>query len=59
MYDSSFISLLYTIVGSLFINVCVNASFMLMLLDLLSGLLLIIPISLVCFVVSLISCVGI
>ena len=56
LYASSFISLIYTIVCSLSINVCVNASFILMLLELLSGLLSIMLFVFVCFVVSLISC---
>jgi len=56
---SSFISLIYTIVGSLSINVCINASFILMLLDLLSGLLSIMFFVLVCCVLSLISYAGI
>ena len=59
LYAATVISLIYTTVGSLSINVCVNTSFILMLLDLLSRLLSIMLVSLVCFVVSLISCAGI
>ena len=59
MYASSFILLIYKTIGSLSINVCVNASFILMLLDLLSGLLSIMLVAIVCFIVPLISFKGI
>ena len=54
-----FCLLIYTNIGSLSINACVNDLFILMLLDLLNGFHLIILIALLCFVMSLESCASI